>query len=210
VIAALYTEPFTVLARRDSGIARFEDLAGRRVDIGHPSSGRRATMEVAMARFGMTHDTFAEVQELQAGAVLSALCDGRIDATVLTLGHPSALVARALEQCDAALVPVVGPRIDDLLRENPAYIRTVIRPAVYGSRAAPVATFGVTALLLTTAAMDDAVVETFARALIDGAAALARDEAVLNTLSPAYMAQADALIPLHPAARRAMDAAPPR
>lgn len=205
-VAALYVEPFTVLARRASGIARFEDLAGRRVDIGHPSSGRRATMEAAMARFGMTRDSFAEVHELQAGAVLTALCEGRIDATVLTVGQPSALVAQALERCDAVLTPVAGPAVDALLQANPAYIRATIRPEIYGAAGAHVATFGVKALLLTTAEMDDAVVAAFTRSLIDGADGLGREEAVLSGLTPAFMTGTDALIPLHPAARAALEA----
>jgi methylenetetrahydrofolate--tRNA-(uracil-5-)-methyltransferase len=42
-VFALHPEPFTVVARSDSGIRTFDDLKGKRVNIGNPGSGQRAT-----------------------------------------------------------------------------------------------------------------------------------------------------------------------
>ena len=45
-VFSVHPEPFTVVARADSGIKNFEDLKGKRVNIGNPGSGQRGTMEV--------------------------------------------------------------------------------------------------------------------------------------------------------------------
>lgn len=47
-VFSLHPEPFTVVARADAGITEFEDLQGKRVNIGNPGSGQRGTMDVVM------------------------------------------------------------------------------------------------------------------------------------------------------------------
>ena len=43
----------------DSGIESFDDLKGKRVNVGNPGSGQRSTMEVLMDAKGWTMDDFA-------------------------------------------------------------------------------------------------------------------------------------------------------
>ena len=56
-VFSVHAEPFTVVARKDSGIKNFDDLKGKRVNIGNPGSGQRGTMEVVMAAKGWTQKT---------------------------------------------------------------------------------------------------------------------------------------------------------
>ena len=42
-VFSVHPEPFTVVARADAGIENFEDLQGKRVNIGNPGSGQRGT-----------------------------------------------------------------------------------------------------------------------------------------------------------------------
>ena len=44
-VFSVHPEPFTVVARADSGIKNFDDMKGKRVNIGNPGSGQRGTME---------------------------------------------------------------------------------------------------------------------------------------------------------------------
>ena len=72
---SVHPEPFTVVARADAGIETFEDLQGKRVNVGNPGSGpARARWEVLMDAMGWTMDDFAVASELQAArAVPGAL-----------------------------------------------------------------------------------------------------------------------------------------
>ena len=88
-VFSVHPEPFTVVARADSGIKNFEDLKGKRVNIGNPGSGQRGTMEVVMEALGWTKDDFKLASELKSAEQSSALCDNKIDAIVFTVGHPS-------------------------------------------------------------------------------------------------------------------------
>lgn len=48
----MHGEPFTVVARAETGIKSFDDLKGKHVNIGNPGSGQRATMDVVLAAKG--------------------------------------------------------------------------------------------------------------------------------------------------------------
>ena len=87
-VFSLHTEPFTVVARADSGIATFTDLKGQRVNIGNPGSGQRATMEVVLDAIGWTTGDFTLAAELKPSEQSRALCRNDIDAMVFIAGHP--------------------------------------------------------------------------------------------------------------------------
>ena len=163
-VASLYSEPITVLARGEAGLAETIDLAGRRVDIGHPASGRNATVQAMLARMDLDLGFFGEVTTHDPRRAIEELCAGRLDAAVFVLGHPNALVAEAIERCGATLLPFRGPRIMRLLEEHPDY-STVTIPSVYEGQASPVPTVAVHATLVTRSDVSEETVAGLVRAL---------------------------------------------
>jgi uncharacterized protein len=125
-VFSVHPEPFTVVARADSGIKTFEDLKGKRVNIGNPGSGQRGTMEVVMDRMGWTRSDFALASELQSAEQAAALCDNKIDAFVFTVGHPAGSIEEAATTCDVTFATVKNPTIDKLVEDNPYYAYATI------------------------------------------------------------------------------------
>ena len=109
---SLYPESLTILARPGADIERIADIVGKRVDIGPPASGRRATVMRILTAVGNTVDDFSAVFELPTGSSIGELCAGRIDASILIVGHPNDAVGNALARCGVTLVPVAGPEVD--------------------------------------------------------------------------------------------------
>ncbi|MET0092770.1 MAG: TAXI family TRAP transporter solute-binding subunit, partial [Sedimenticola sp.] len=130
-VFSVHPEPFTVVARADSGIKSFADLKGKRVNIGNPGSGQRGTMEVVMDAMGWKKSDFALASELKAAEQSKALCDNKIDAMVYTVGHPSGSIKEATTSCDTVLVPVTGAAIDKLVAENDYYRTATIPGGMY-------------------------------------------------------------------------------
>ena len=149
-VFSVHPEPFTVVARKDSGIKNFDDLKGKRVNIGNPGSGQRGTMEVLMAAKGMTKDDFSLVSELKSAEQSKALCDNKIDAMVFTVGHPSGSIKEATTSCDAVLVAVNGPAVDKLVAENDYYRKATIPGGMYRGTSDDTATFGVGATFVSS------------------------------------------------------------
>jgi TRAP transporter TAXI family solute receptor len=166
-VFSIHSEPFTLMARADSGIKTFADLKGKRVNIGNPGSGQRGTMEVLMEKKGLAKSDLALASELKAGEQSQALCDNKIDAMVYTVGHPNASIKEASTSCNAVLIPVDGAEVDELVAANPFYAKAVIPGGMYRGTDADTPTFGVKATLVASTDVDEQVVYELVKAVFE-------------------------------------------
>src|SRR6187551_362429 len=74
-VYAVHPEPFTVLARKEANITKFEDFKGKRFNVGNPGSGTLASMEQLLAEMKWTKADFSLAGELKADEQGPALCD---------------------------------------------------------------------------------------------------------------------------------------
>lgn len=199
---SVHSEPFTVVARRDSGIRTFDDLKGARVNIGNPGSGQRATMEAVMAVKGWDKDDFLLAEELPAAQQSLALCHGRVQAIVYTVGHPNASIGKATGLCDSVLVEVSDPDIDRLVAENAYYAYTTVPGGMYPGNPDPVRTFGVKATVVSSSDVDADLIYEVVRAVFDNLGRFRRMHPALGTLEPTAMVREGLSAPLHEGARR--------
>lgn len=203
VLFALHAEPFTVVARKESNISSFEDLAGKRVNLGSPGSGMRATMEELMRHKGWTEKNFASVKDLKNSEYAGALCGNKIDAVVFAVGHPNGAVQQMTAMCEARLVGVSGPDIDTLIKDNPFYSYTTIPGGMYDGNPDPVRTFGVKAVLVASEDLDPNVVYEIVKAVFENIDNFKTLHPVFATLEPSYMVNAARTVaPLHEGAIR--------
>ncbi len=201
-VFSVHPEPFTVVARADSGITTFEDLKGKRVNIGNPGSGQRGTMEVLMEALGWTTDDFALATELKASEQSAALCDNQIDAMVYTVGHPSGSISEATTACDSVLVEVSGDAVAALIEENSFYRSATIPGGMYRGNDADVMTFGVGATFVSSADVSEEVVYTLVKSVFDNIDDFRGLHPAFANLEPADMASAGLSAPLHDGAAK--------
>ena len=201
-VFSVHPEPFTVVARADAGIKNFQDLKGKRVNIGNPGSGQRGTMEVVMDALGWTADDFALATELKAAEQSAALCDNQIDAMVYTVGHPSGSIQEATTACDSVLVTVDGPAIEKLIADNSYYRSAVIPGGMYRGNDEDTNTFGVGATFVTSAKVSEDTVYTLVKAVFDNFDAFKKLHPAFANLKPEEMATAGLSAPLHDGAAK--------
>ena len=201
-VFSVHAEPFTVVARADSGIKTFADLQGKRVNIGNPGSGQRGTMEVVMDALGWTNADFAVASELKASEQSQALCDNKIDAMIYTVGHPSGSISEATTSCDAVLVPVTGPEIEKLIADNAYYRVATIPGGMYRGNDDDVQTFGVGATFVTSAKVSDDVVYAIVSAVFDNIDTFRGLHPAFANLDPAQMAKDGLSAPIHAGAAK--------
>lgn len=201
-VFSLHPEPFTVLVRPDSGIERFEDIRGHRVNIGNPGSGQRGTAERLMAEYGWTTDDFTLASELPSREQGQALCDNRIDVILFTVGHPSAAIQEPIATCNARLIPVDGPVVDALVDDTPYYFNATIPGGMYPGQADDVATFGVGATLVSSTRTTDNAVYHLTRAVFENFATFRGMHPAFAVLEPAAMVEQGLSAPIHDGALR--------
>ena len=166
-VFSVHPEPFTLLVRADSGVNGFADLKGKKVNVGNPGSGQRATMEVVMGAFGLEMKDFALAAELKGSEMAQAICDGKIDAMIYTVGHPAAAITEATTTCDIKVVDVKGAPIDKLVADNSFYRVAGIPGGMYKGTDSDVTTFGVGATFVSSSDVSDEVVYTVVKAVFD-------------------------------------------
>jgi uncharacterized protein len=179
-VLPLYSELVTIVARPE--IHQMADLRGKRINVGPEGSGSRQTWDNVQTALGWTPAQAPRIVDMSTDEIGGALCSGSIDAALLVLGHPSPRIRAMLEGCALNLVAVEGFAIEGLVAAKPYFAKGQIPGGQYGL-SADVPSFGVTAILMTTASMDSRVVAEFAKSLTSQIDALKKRHPVLETLT---------------------------
>jgi len=202
VLFSLHPEPFTVVARKDSGIHTLDDLKGKRVNIGNPGSGSRATVEALMQTIGWTEQDFAIAAELKAAEQSQALCDNKLDAIIYVVGHPSGSIKEATTSCESVIVEIAGPKVEKLVAETPYYSPAIIPGGMYNGTDHDVKTYGMRAVFITSVDVDEEIIYQVTKAVMGNLDNFKRLHAAFQMLEIREMATAGLVAPLHPGAER--------
>ena len=201
-VFSVHPEPFTVVARADAGIETFEDLKGKRVNVGNPGSGQLATMEVVLDAMGWTMDDFSLASQLKPAEQAAALCDNKVDAIVYTVGHPAGSIQEATSACDAVIVEVDNEAIRKLVEENPFYSMATVPGGMYAGTDDDTTTFGVRATFVTSAEVPEDVVYEVVKAVFDNFDRFKGLHPAFANLTPEEMITEGNSAPLHPGAEK--------
>ena len=201
-VFSVHPEPFTLVARADSGIKSFDDLKGKRVNVGNPGSGQRGTMEVVMEKMGWAMGDFALASELKSSEQSAALCDNKIDAMIFTAGHPNGSIKEATTSCEAVLIDVNNDVIKKLVDDNAYYAMATIPAGMYKGTDTDVTTFGVGATFVSSTATSADTVYEIVKAVFGNIKRFKKMHPAFANLEPSKMIVNNLSAPLHEGALR--------
>lgn len=196
---SLQSEAFTLVARADAEINTFEDLPGKRMNLGDPGSGNRNTLELLMKEYGWTPETFKLATDLKPAEMAGALCDNKIDAYVYVVGHPNGSILEAANTCDSKVIPVAGPKVDALMKKFSFYPAAVIPGGMYKGTDEDVQTFGPRATLLTSSKLPDEMAYVITKSVFSNLDEFKKLHPALATLTKENMLEGNT-VPYHPGA----------
>jgi uncharacterized protein len=199
-IFSVHPEPFTVLARKEANVTKFEDFKGKRFNIGNPGSGTQASMDELLKQMGWKRSDFSLAAELKADEQGTALCDNKIDGFFYGVGHPSAAIQDPTTACGAKLVPIVNAAVDELVKKNPYYAKATIPGGMYANNPNPTETYGVLATMVTSAKVPDATVYALVKAVFENFDEFKKLHPAFANLDPKKMVKDGLSAPLHPGA----------
>lgn len=201
-VVTLYSEPFTIVARKDSQITSLNDLKGKRVNIGNEGSGQRATMEWLMGVLGWWKSDFSEVFEFGSDDQAEALCNDKFDAMVFVAGSPNSSVKYATTECESVIVPVISSKLDAALERSKFYVKTSVPGGMYRGNPHDVETFGVSANLVSTDHVDAGMVRALVQSMFDDFNVFTDLHPALKRLSREVMVNASDNVPAHEGAKK--------
>jgi TRAP transporter TAXI family solute receptor len=201
-VFALHPEPFTVVARKEANITKFEDFKGKRFNVGNPGSGTLASMNELLAAMGWKMSDFGLASELRPDEHGPALCDGKIDGFFYAVGHPSANIQDPTTICGARLISLTGPAVDKLVKEKPFYAMATIPGGMYPNNPNPTTTYGVQATIVSSAKVPADVVYVVVKTVFDNLDEFKKLHPALANLKPEEMIKNGLSAPLHEGAVR--------
>jgi len=197
----LYPEYFTVVARTDAGISSFEQIKGRKVSVGKPGSGQRATLQALITNLGWSFDDF-DAMELDPAEQAEALCKGDIDVMIYPVGHPSGATKEVTRDCDSRLIPVTGDFVLKAKKDNPQYQALSIPGGLYQGNPEDVETIGMMATFVTDESLSNDAAYHIVRSVFTQFEQFRRMHPAFLGLKPQDMVRGPFTAPLHPGALR--------
>jgi TRAP transporter TAXI family solute receptor len=201
-VFSLHPEPFTVVARKELNITKFDEFKGKRFNVGNPGSGTRASMEEMLVAMGWKMSDFGLASELKADEHGAALCDGKIDGFFFGVGHPSANIQDPTTSCGAKLVSLTGPAVDKLVKEKPYYAYASIPGGLYPNNPQETKTFGVLATLVASYKVPADSVYVVVKAVFENFDEFKKLHPAFAILRPEQMIKDGLSAPLHEGAIR--------
>jgi uncharacterized protein len=201
-VFSVHPEPFTVLARKESGVTKFEDFKGKRFNIGNPGSGTRSSMEELLKEMGWKTTDFSLASELKADEHGPALCDNKIDGFYYGVGHPSANIQDPTTSCGAKLIGIEGAAVDKLIKENPYYAKASIPGGMYAGNPNPTPTYGVLATMVTSAKVPDETVYQLVKSVFESFDEFKKLHPAFANLAAEAMVKDGLSAPLHAGAAK--------
>ncbi|MPY70811.1 MAG: TAXI family TRAP transporter solute-binding subunit [Alphaproteobacteria bacterium] len=201
-VFSIHPEPLHIIVGGSSGIQGWDGLKGKRVNIGNAGSGQRGTMEFLMETASWKKDVFQLATELTSTEQSKALCDGKIDAFIYTVGVPNAGVSVATDGCGARIVNFDNDLAKGLVKKYPYYAWAKIPKGTYKTATEDVTTFGVMATFVSSADVAEQTVYEVTRAVMDNIEDFRKLHPAFRDLDPKKMISDGLSAPLHPGAAR--------
>jgi len=198
MIAPLFPDVMHVVVRNNRGITKISDLAGRRIIIGSPKSGMRASAEILLKQYGLTGE-FEEADSMYFDALKS---DDSIDGAIITSGVQNGDLRDILNTGKFSLLPVTDASAMEIT--NPYFQEFVIPKGLYREQppvpAEPVKTIATTAFLVAHEDADNLLVAEILASIY---------EEGLRLKIPALYSRKEAqkwlFLPMHPVSRSYFD-----
>lgn len=201
-VFSAHADVVTIVARADSGIETLADLKGKKVNIGNPGSGSRATAEVLLETIGIAVEDLALASELKSAEQSAALCDNKIDAMMFSAGHPVGNIKEATVACDTVFLQAEGGAIDAMVAETPYYSKATIPAGMYNGQPDTIQTYGPLATLVTSTDTDEEAVYQLVKAIFENFDRFKALHAAFANLNEADMIANGVIAPLHDGAVR--------
>ncbi|SFD58365.1 hypothetical protein SAMN04488523_101400 [Sulfitobacter brevis] len=201
-VLSAHADVVTILARADAGITTMQDLRGKRVNIGNPGSGSRATAEVLLDAIGIEVSEFALASELKSAEQSAALCDNKVDAIMFSAGHPVGNITEATVSCDTVFVQVDGPEVENLVADTVYYSQAAIAAGLYKGQPDTINSYGPLATLVSSTATSDDAVYAVVKALFENFDRFKKLHPAFTDLKEEDMISNGTIAPLHEGAVR--------
>lgn len=202
LIMPIYKNQFIVIANPKSNIGTFNDLKGKKIDIGLRESKSFKVFEDIMKVKGWTDKDFEKIYESEPYAQKNNLLDNKVDAIVLFERSPNLWIFGILEAYPGRIISLDAEDLANLNQMFPDYSPITLDAKMYPHNNYVVQTFGTEVYLLTTESTDSGVIYSFLKMLDQNMYELKKTDPALKDVYTYNIKKENSVIPLHLGAKQ--------
>jgi len=183
----LYDAPVLMFVKANSDISGPEQLRGKRINIGAPTSTKRAIIGAVLDAAGVSVADLAAVAPMETLTSMGAFCNNELDAMIEVLPVPNASYERLIKECGGRVVSLGDKVIDRVLASEPRFeeARLDLATASLGDEAS-YRTLGQHVMLISGAQLDREAVKRFRGALMIALDRLSKKNELMQSWDAAY------------------------
>ena len=198
-MAVLYTNAVHVVVRRGSGIRKWSDVRGKRVQLGDESGANSGTLTRMILEGEALSLEDVQIVPNPRNAV-TRLKSGELDVRIFASAYPLSTIDRVDPTSELDLLPIDSEAVDRLRSRFPFFKPAVIPKGTYRGQEADYPTVGIDGLLLCRDTVPESLVYQMTRSLFEALPDLIRDQPAARLIN---VGRAPATpVPLHPGAAR--------
>lgn len=206
--ATLYPAALQTAVPKDSSIQSYADMKDKSLSPGKRTYSGYAAAELVFGRYGLTFDQVKQnggtIHHVGYTDSVSLMKDGHLDVFIALTSVPQASFIDLDFNPGIRFIGIEAGVMDEILKENPGYLNTVIPTDAYKGTTADVATLGVVTVLVVNKDVPDDVAYNMAKSLWDNHGEFVKVKGIWNSVS-LENALRGAAIPVHPGAQRYYD-----
>lgn len=207
-VATFYPSAITTVVPEDSSITSYADMQDKNVSPGYITFSSFAAAQVIYKKYGFTvediRNSGGTVHHIGYTDSVSLMKDGHIDAFTAIVSYPQASILDLEFNPGVRFIPVDEPILEEILEENPGYIRVDLTNEHYDSIKSTVPTLGAVAILVTHKDVSDDTIYKVTKAIWENHDELARVKDVWNSVK-LEDALLGATLEVHPGAKKYYD-----
>ena len=159
-IITLHDQIFTILVKDDDHILTAYELEGKKISNGVPLSDSSIIYEELKSIYNLQKPLPYDI-ELSPAEYTKAFCNRKIDAVMLMAGYPDVLVNHITHNCEADFLGLSDNKIDQFVKLNRAYKKTILKKGLYPGIDDSVNTISVPTILVASDKLDAHLIENF-------------------------------------------------
>jgi TRAP transporter TAXI family solute receptor len=164
-IAALYSIPLYLIARRNSGIRDWSDIRGKRIATGAPDSTTQVTVKMALDALGLSFSAI-DAHWVNGNAAVAELRAGSVDAVFHRGNDPPSTFPKLLQVPGVTVVPISARQAEQIRALHPFLHPMLIAAHTYGDHPR-ISTIGVDSLVVCRDDLPEQLVYAVTRAVFE-------------------------------------------
>ena len=200
-IGTIFPDVILFVARADRGIKRFEDLKGKKVNVGAVGSATEFSSRQMLRLFGLEYPRDLTPIHLPFAQAGEQLRDGHVDAINFFVGVPNSTLIDITTMQKVVFLEFKGEPRERLLKAEPVIYAFTLPPNTYKGQETPVESIAMPSALFVDESVSADLVYQITKAVYDNKDDVARTH-VLGRWIEVKDAAKGITMPFHPGAER--------